>query len=273
MAKNMEAVMAHVTRRRMLTGSLMTVASGVCEGAYAVPKGIATPEKTMALENKFLVTPQNPIAGGDAVPVGIKIASAWLRNANVNSAVTAKLQWNGAPIAVFTLGKLALGELNQDVKCATRIKIPADTAKGKLSVEVASDTRQDLKGDQSVDLEISRCDECTTPENGQLVLATQLVPLVQNHTISVKSYVPKPVTTSRVLKGIDCLYWPGAQRLSPPQSLPVLRVDVVKPNMLSDEVFLAVDFLPPENGLLEMLWTYNDANSNLQARAYLTQTS
>ena len=231
---------------------------------------------------KFLVTPQNPIAGGDAVPVGIKITSDWLnKKANSPSLVTAKLLWNGNGVAVFTVGKLALGELKQDVKFATRIKISADAPKGKLSVEVTPDGHDELKANQSVDLEITKCDDCS-PNHGQLVLATQPAPFVEGQSVAVKAYVPKPAPASRVLTTIDCLFdRQGHQPLPPPQPLPayeLIRVDVTKAELLADEAFLAVNFSPSKSGLLEMSWTYKDAHANngaatnLQACAYLTQT-
>ena len=274
--------MAHLTRRNMLTASLTTVASGVFKSAAAAPKGtgeaaqVSTPEKAKLPESKFLVTLQNPISGGDAVPVGIKIAPAWNRNANLISAV---LRWEGKSIAVFKLGKLALalGILGRDVKFATRIKIPADTRKGKLSVDVTIDGPEKLQGNQSLDLEITRCDHCSATNHEQLVLATQPAPFSKNKAVAVKSYVPKPVPASRFLTRIDCIFdRPADQSLNPREALPdyeVIRVEINEPTLLADEVFLAVDFLPSQNGLLEMMWTYHPDNTILQERAYLTPTS
>jgi hypothetical protein len=241
----------------------------------------AAPKVNAAAANKFLVTPQSPISGGDALPVGIKIASAWFKNSNPAS-ISATLQWNGTEIAIFTVGTLALGKLDQDVKFATRIKIPAETTKGTLSVEVTANGGQPLKGDQSIDLEINRCSDCSSPDHRQLVLATQPAPFVNKKAVAVKSYVPKPMTTSRVLKRIDCVFnRPGDQPLAPPPPGPlpayeVIGVEVKNPGLLADEVFLAADFMPSESGALEMLWTYktdDNVNTDLQARAYLTQAS
>jgi hypothetical protein len=236
----------------------------------------AAPKEDSTAEKKFLVTPQNPIVGGDAVPVGIRIASAWLKkNANAALGVTVKLYWNGAPIANFTLRKLALGTPNQDVKFATRIKIPG-TTKGKLSVEVIPIGHEASKADESIELEITQC-ECSASDHGQLVLAAQPAQFTKSQSVAVKSYVPKPVPASRILNRIDCLFnRPDGQPQPPLDSLPdyeLIRVDVETTKLLADEVFLAVDFLPSQSGLLEMFWTYNDANTTLQACTYLAQTS
>lgn len=278
--------MVYLTRRNMLAASLTTAASCVFETAGAAVKGenktaqTKTAQTSAPPENKFLVTPQSPIIGGYAVPVGIRITPASLKDSRPTS-ITATLQWNGAAIADFTVGKLALAlsEREQDVKFATRIKIPA-TTKGQLSVEVTADEGKTLIGHQSVDLEISQCSNCLPLDHGQLVLETQPVQFISSTAVAVKSYVPKPVPTSRVLGRIDCVFnRPSDPPLAPPlEPLPayqVIGVKVRNAGLLADEVFLAVDFMPSTSGLLEMLWTYNNGgrNTGLQACAYLTQTS
>lgn len=286
--------MARLTRRNVLASSLVSFAPGIAKSTHAAAQGNGKRakvsasknnkkveeekpknNKTVEKENKFLVVPQNPISGGDAVPIGIKLTSAWLRKVNANLTVKAELRWNDALVAVFTVGKRALGNRDQDVKFATRIKIPSSTPKGELTVVIIPDGRNELRADDAVELVITKCGDCSAVNHGQLVLATQPAPFSKDKAVAVKSYVPVSMPASRVLKRIDCLFArPSTEQLPPPDSLPdyeLIRADVTTMSLLSDEVFLAIDFLASENGLLEMLWTYDDASTNLQACAYLAQ--
>ncbi len=244
-----------------------------------------------APSNDFLITPANPISGGDAIPIGVHITSAWLKK-NLKtaslSALSVDLAWNDTAIATFRLGKNALCFVgpDKDIQFSTRLKIRTEQGKttaGKLNavVKVTPEGQKELPpASAQVALNVEYND-CAAAKIGQLFLSVRPAQSKSGEVVAVKSFIPKPVQASKVLTTIDCTFnAPAADQTvngeAGPSSLlkdyEIIKVDVTKPDSLADEVFLGFNFVPPDLGLLEMSWQYKNETTNLRASAYLSQT-
>jgi hypothetical protein len=240
-----------------------------------------TPKK----QNDFLVVPSNPISGGDAVPVGIKITAAALaslakglaaKNLTVTQS-TIELFWKDKAIATFDLTESICSLVNRDqeLHLSTRIKVPKDVASGDLKAVVSATVKgqpKPLTKSEVAPLAIEKSDNSAV-SMGQLVLSLQPTQsaLKDVTMVAVKAIVPKPPLETRELLAID-----GAVRdlTNPPAGDPpkLITMTIKAHDLLSDEVFLGFNFIPSTPTMLEMSWTYNkdDVSQNLIATACLS---
>jgi hypothetical protein len=242
--------------------------------------------ETPPSSSNFLVPPPNPIPGGDAIPICVRITSAWLKKAKIVSlsALVVDLKWNDAAVATFRLGKntLNVASLDKDIQFATRLKIKVEEGKtttGKLSATVNLTSEKELPPISEQATLVVAYNDCAAAKIGQLFLSVQPAQPKSSEVVAVKSFIPSPVSKARALKTIDCTFNAPAVvptvggAATPVGALPdydLIKVEVSNPNYLADEVFVGFDFKPPEPGLLKISWQYQDESTNLNASAYLS---
>jgi hypothetical protein len=219
--------------------------------------------QTPATESEFLVTLKSPIAGGAAVPIGIKLAPAWVAKNNMSSSVEqVDLSWNGNPIATFKLGEMvsALVSRGKDVRLSTRIKIPTNpnkTACGTIGARVKAG--ENWKELAAVHVEVTHCD-CSAVNSG-FVLSVQST---KDGEFAVRSIVRRSLPAAvldRITSNVD-----GGRGS--------LVVELKDANFLPDEVFLGFNMFVDGKGLLDMKWDYKGAQRvlTLGASTYLSRT-
>jgi hypothetical protein len=212
-------------------------------------------------QSEFLVTLKSPIAGGAAVPVGIKLTRAWLEKNNMPLDVNRiDLSWNGKPIAGFRLGEAvsALVRRGKDIRLATRIKIPTDPKKltcGTIGALV--ETGESRKELAAVHVEVAHCD-CSAVNSG-FVLSVQSA---KDGEFTVRSIVQR-LLPAGTLKSIGGRLH-GAATNS-------IDVDFANSVFFPEEVFLGFNFFV-DGGLLDMAWNYgSDPALTLKASTYLSR--
>lgn len=214
-------------------------------------------------ESEYLVTLKSPIAGGAAVPIGIKLAPAWVAKNNISSRVEqVDLSWNGNPIATFKLGEMVSPLLSRgkDVRLSTRIKIPTNPNKitcGTIDARVKAG--ENWKALAAVHVEVTHCD-CSAVNSG-FVLSVQST---KDGEFAVRSIVRRSLPAAvldRIASDVD-----GGRGS--------LVVELKDANFLPDEVFLGFNMFVDGTGSLDMKWDYKGDGGvlTLGASTYLSRT-
>jgi hypothetical protein len=230
-------------------------------------------------KEKWLLVPPNPIDGGNDIAVGFRIKQDMLtKPAGTELTATIELKWqkDGSkkeePIATFVLSNNVLAVVKKgELHVSTRIKIAFNSKEQMVTGALAATLTlvDSAPMSQVAKLQVMRSDNLSM-NNGQLVLQVQSVKSESKDldVILATSLVPRPQLTANSLSKIS-----GAVRNPDDNaSINVIEMTVSDPKLLSEEVFLAFNFIPKRPQKLAMSWSYGEGRlESIGATAYLPE--